>query len=130
MEQDPSLKAGYDKLIRGYLFYNSLPWVVMGLGSVLGGVPSVWHYLKPREGNPFVLSWFVTVFCLVGFRTFWLFFWGGAEMLSRHPGFIMFGGKEITSPTLIKTLWLLGLMGAILGVVLMWFVFADFPMPP
>jgi hypothetical protein len=131
IEENPRLRDGYETLFRGYLLWMNIPWVVMGIGYTVGGVPSVWHYLRPRDGDPYVLAWFVSVFFLWVFGTFWLMFGGGAETLARHPGAMEFRyglkSKDITSPALIKTFWLLALTGGIIGVVLVWFM--DIPTP-
>lgn len=129
--EKPELKEGYEALFRGYLLWMNIPWLVMGLGCTVGGVPSVWHYFRPRDGNPYVSAWFASVFFLWVFGSYWLFFRGGAETLSRHPGAIEFRygfkSKDITSPVLIKAFWLLALTGGIVGVALMWS--SDIPTP-
>lgn len=122
--ENRQLEAGYATLLKGYLLWMNIPWIVMGLGCTVGGVPSAWHYLRPRDGNPYVLAWFGSVFLLWIAGTFWLFFRGGAETLARHPGAVElrygFKRKEITNPAMIKALWLLCLIGGIIGVAAIW----------
>jgi len=124
--ENPELAKGYASLFRGYLFWLNIPWVIMGLGCTIGGIPSVWHFFRPRDGNPYVLAWFGCVFALWIIGTFWLFFRKGAETLARYPGAveIYYGWKrkEITNPMWIKIIWLLALAGGIFGVVMMWFM--------
>ena len=124
IEENPQLEEGYKALFRGYLLWLNIPWMVMGIGCTVGGIPSVWHYFRPRDGNPYVLAWFGSVFFLWVFGTFWLFFRDGAETLARHPGVMKFGyglkSKGITSPALIKAIWLLVLAGGIVGAVVIW----------
>ena len=126
IEEKPELKDGYETLFRGYLFWMNIPWVVMGIGCTLGGVPSVWHFFEPRDGNPYVLAWFASVFFLCAFGTFWLFFRGGAETLARHPGAVEFRygfkRKDVTNPKVIKAYWLLSLAVVIVAVVMMWYM--------
>ena len=121
---DNELAEGYAALFKGYLVWMNLPWIVMGVGTTVGGVPSVWHFFRPQDGNPYVLAWFGSVFFLWIAGTFWLFFRNGAETLARHPGAIEFSmgykRKDITNPLLIKALWLLCLAGGIIGVYMMW----------
>jgi hypothetical protein len=61
----------------------------------------------------------------------WLFFKGGAEILSTHPGALTMryglGKQEVTNPTSIKIFWLLALAAGIFGVIFMWFM--DIPVP-
>ncbi len=124
IDADSSLSEGYSKLFKGYLIWMNIPWVVMGVGCTVGGVPSVWHYFNPQDGNPYVLAWFGSVFLLWILGTYWVFLKGGAETLVRHPGIIKFnsplGSKDITSPLMIKLLWCVCLLGGIFGVVFMW----------
>ena len=131
IEENPELKEGYEELFRGYLRWVSMPWLVMGFGCTVGGVPSVWHYFRPRDENPFVLAWFACIFVLWLYGTYWLFLRNGAEKLATHPGAIKFSYglecKDITNPNLIKLLWLLALAGGVVGVALMWT--SDIPVP-
>jgi hypothetical protein len=126
IEENPDLEKGYASLFRGYLLWMNIPWLIMGLGRTVGGVPTVWHYFRPRDGNPFVLIWFGSVLALWIIGTYWLFFKEGAEMLARHPGMLEFSGGfktlDMTNPASIKTLWLLILAGGIAGFASMWFM--------
>ena len=126
IEEKPELRDGYETLFRGYLFWMNIPWVVMGIGCTLGEVPSVWHYFRPQDGNPYVSAWFACVFFLWVLGTFWLFFRGGAETLARHPGATNFSYgfkiKDTTSPVVIKAFWLLTLIGGIISFVLVWYM--------
>src|SRR6266513_4801553 len=60
---NPALRSGYGRLIRGWLIFGNLPWLVMGVGIVFGRVPTVFHYFNPRNG-PIVVAWYVTVVAL------------------------------------------------------------------
>jgi len=122
---DPSLKAGYRKLFWGVLIIGNIPWLVMGFGCVVGGVPSIMHFFRPRDGNPFVIAFFASVFAMWILGTYWLFARGGAEMLLRHPGML---NVDLKSPTLVKLLWCLCLMSGIAGVIGMFVM--DVPIPP
>ncbi len=125
IQANPELAEGYATLLRGYLFWMNLPWILMGIGCTVGGVPSVWHYFRPKDGNPYVLTWFASVFLLWILGTYWLFLKGGAEMLTKHPGMFKI---NISSPAIVKLFWLLSLAGGILGAIMMWR--QDFPLPP
>lgn len=104
IRQDPSLLPGYVLLARGYWICLSIPWLVMGFGIVWGGVPSIWHFLAPRLGNPYVLTWWVSWWVIVTVLTYWFLRGEGAELLVSHPGF--FRGTP-SSPRLVKLLWLI-----------------------
>lgn len=115
-EADPSLVEGYRSLVRGFLLWGNVPWIVMGLGILVGSVPSVIHYFNPRSLSPFVLAWFGSIFLVWVLGTHWLFARGGAERLLRHPGLIQ---PQPTNAAAIKTVWLLGLGGGVLGCAVM-----------
>src|SRR4029079_10166528 len=81
----PQLERGYRYLVRRWLVYGNVPWVVMGGGILFGGVPSVSHYLNRRNGAC-VIAWCVTVAALSFGAVYWVFFRQGGEALVRHPG--------------------------------------------
>lgn len=118
-EQEPQLKDEYTKLLNRYLFWLSLPWVVMGIGIVFGGVPTLFHYFRPQDGNPFVLAWFATIFLIWVLGTYWLFFKNGAETLQTYH-ILTKSSLMARSPLLMKIYWLLCLVGGIIGVSMMW----------
>ncbi len=125
ISENPSLSAGYELLFKGYLFWMNIPWIVMGVGCTLGGVPSVWYYFRPKDGNPYVLAFFgslVVIHWIIG--TIWLFFKGGAEMLVKYPGALR---GEIKDPKMVKAIWLLCLAGSVVGVTMMWMTNVPIP---
>jgi hypothetical protein len=130
IKKNPQLREGYVALLRGYLIWMNLPWLVMGIGCTVGGVPCLWDYMRPKDGNPYVLAWFGSLFLVWALGTSWLFGKGGAEKLATHPGAIQLAygwqAKDITNPMLIKALWLVMLAGGLAGCVGMWFM--DVPM--
>lgn len=123
VQEKPELEHGYATLFRRYLIFLNLPWVVMGIGCTIGGVPSLLHYFRPTDGNPNVLAWFASIFLLWITGTYWLFLRDGAEMLFNHPGAFI----KTSSPTGVKIFWLLCLASGVFGVVLM--LTFDVPLP-
>jgi len=86
---DSSLGPGYRRLYWGYMIWCNVPWILMGVGILSGQVARVHDFLRPSEGNSFVVLWYGAmgaVFCL---GTYWMLVGGGAEMLERHPGVYM-----------------------------------------
>ena len=132
IKADPSLADGYSKLIKGFLIWLNIPWIVMGIGCTIGGVPSVFHFFNPQEGNPFVLAWFGSVFILWILGSYWIFLKGGAKTLVKYPGAIQAHSpfsksKDLSSPAAIKLFWCACLFGGIFGVYMMWT--QQIPMP-
>ncbi|MCK4994332.1 MAG: hypothetical protein KAS13_04705 [Candidatus Omnitrophica bacterium] len=104
IKQNPELSNDYEKLFQHYFFWFNIPWIIMGIGIVTGGVSNIAHYFRPQDGNPFVLLWYISIFSLWVVGTYWLVFKGGAEMIIKCPGALK---GNLRSPLLIKVLWLI-----------------------
>jgi hypothetical protein len=115
--EKPDLQEGYDQLFKGYLTYLNIPWVVMGIGVLFGGVPGVFGFFNPRDGNIFVLAFHATVVILWILSIWWIYFKGGAEFLVKYPGVF---NQDIKSPILLKVLFAVMLIGGIFGMAFMW----------
>jgi hypothetical protein len=111
----PELKEGYEKIFRGYLIYLNIPWIVMGIGILVGGASSVSDYFNPRAGNPFVLAFHLSVVVLWLLSIVWIYFRGGAEFLVAHPGVV-----NIKSALALKFLFALMLLGGVFALIIMW----------
>ncbi len=116
IQENPDLEKGYQKIIKGFVTWGNLPWIVMGIGCTVGGIPSVFSYFHPQDGNPYVLAFFASVFLVWILGSYWILFRGGAQELVTHPGMFNY---EITSPTIIKLVWIACLVGGIVAAVLM-----------
>jgi hypothetical protein len=57
----PELAPGYGPMLRLYFLWFNIPWLVMGAGCTVGRVPGIWNYLRPQEGNPWVLAFYATL---------------------------------------------------------------------
>lgn len=110
----PERRSGYTTLLKGYWFINTFPWLVMGIGIVIGGVPNILYYLYPRIGNAYVLAWWAASWLIQAWLTAWLLWQGGAEMLVAHPGFLR---GNPTSARRLKLYWLLMLAGSVAATV-------------
>jgi hypothetical protein len=113
---NPQLSDGYRSVILGFVTWGNLPWVIMGAGILIGGVPSIFHFFDPRSGNAFVLAWFGSIIILWVLGTYWLFLRGGAELLASLPGLLQ---PPLTSPQAVKALWLIAVAGGIAAFVAM-----------
>lgn len=114
--QRPELASGYRRLFWGYLTFLSLPWLVMGYGIELGGIPNMFSFFRPREGNPIVLTFFATTVVLWILALYWLFARQGAEFLIEHPG--VFRGIP-QNPTFIKAWFCLAIAGGVVALIAM-----------
>ena len=124
IKENPELQEGYTTIIRGFVIWGNLPWVVMGIGCVTGRVPSLFHYFRPRDENSFVIAFYLSVFFVWGLATYWTFLRKGAETLITHPGLFNYDFK---SPLMIKVLWLAALAAGVVGLVMM--SLQDIPIP-
>lgn len=115
--RNPALAEGYEQLVKGYLISLNLPWLVMGLGIMVGGTRGVFEYFDPRSGNPYVIAFHVTVIVLLALKIFWIYLAGGAEFLVKYPGVM---NVEIKSPLVLKLLLALMLLGGIAAEIVMW----------
>lgn len=115
--KQPDLQEGYDQLFKAYLIYLNIPWVVMGIGVLFGGVPSVFSFFRPRDGNIFVLAFHASIVILWVLSIWWLYFNAGAEFLVKYPGVF---NQDIQSPTLLKVYFGLALAGGVMGMIFMW----------
>ena len=131
IEDDPEASEDYSRLIRGYLFWMNLPWIVMGIGCTIGGVPTVFHYFRPRDGNPFVLAWWGSVLILYILSIYWMFFCKGAEKLAKYRMISYSSFRNagyISSPKMVKLALLLCLTGGLIAAIMMWTI--DMPLLP
>lgn len=122
IRERPELAPSYQKLFRGILFWGSLPWLVLGIGMVSGGVQNMNAYFRPRTGNPFVLAWYGVVVALWILGGYWLFARRGAEFLVEHRGLIQ-GSPQ--NPTSIRLFYCVILVAGVAGMVLAFAI--DFP---
>ncbi len=83
---------------------------------MMGKVPSLFHYFRPKDGNPFVIAWFVSIFVLWRLGFIWLFVHNGAEQLIKYPGLF---NREISSTATLKVFYIIALLGGIAGFVFM-----------
>jgi hypothetical protein len=76
---DPRASEAAIRLRRWIAMGTAFPWIVMGWGILVGGVPNIWYFLRPQDRNPYVLAWFATIFASTLYFAFWVFFLEGAQ---------------------------------------------------
>ncbi len=84
MAARPERAGEYRLLLHVFFFASNVPLVIMGLGMVVGGVPDVLHFMRPRDGNPWVIAFHVTILLLLLAWLAWLFRGGPEWLLKRH----------------------------------------------
>jgi hypothetical protein len=124
---NPELKEGYRTLITGFVTWGNLPWLVMGVGCVFGGVPSVFSFFRPRDGNPFVLSFLASGVLVWVLGTYWIVFRGGAAMLVKHPGLL---NINLRSSRAVMIYWFLCLAGGLAAIIIMFSREIPLPLQP
>jgi hypothetical protein len=117
IEQKPELKDGYNKLVKGYVFYLNIPWVVMGIGMIFGNVSSVFDYFRPGSGNPFILAFYISILSLWVLGLIWIWLKGGAEFIIMYPGLLREG---IRTPTQVKLLTTFIFLGTVFIYIYLW----------
>jgi len=118
VKNNPELEEGYDRIFKGYLIYMNIPWVIMGVGMLLGGVPSTFSYLTPaRISSPFIIVFHATIVILWILSIWWLYFKDGAEFLVKYKGVF---NRDFQSPMVIKVFFGIALIFGIAGMIFMW----------
>lgn len=95
----------------------NIPWVVMGIGILVGGVPSVLSFLRPREGNLFVFAFHMSILVLWALAIWWLYFNQGAEFLVKYPGVM---NMNMESVKFVKFYFAACMIGGVIGMIFMW----------
>jgi hypothetical protein len=119
------------KMMLGWAFWTNVPWIVMGIGSTIGGVPTFFHFFRPKDGNPFVLAWWASVAAVFIIGSYWIFIGQGAAKLAEY-GVIRY--RFIGKPSIvlnekgIKLYFLLVLTTVLIIGIIVWL--GDVQIPP
>lgn len=121
--EKPELEAGYNKFVKGWLFYGNIPWVIMAIGNLSGMTNNTFAYFAPRQMNPIVLLFHAAIIVLWGLSIWWIYFNNGAEFIEKHPGLVQkssFSGRHNVTAKQVKLFYPLMLLGGIIGMMMMW----------
>lgn len=117
------------RYLRIFALGSVVPWLVMGWSIVTGGVPGIWHYFRPQDGNPHVIAWFASIIAMTLIYAIWVFAADGAHKIRE---FGLLGALGMPSEKPIAE-WLIKLWAAVgpFFVVLWIFLAAsmDAPVP-
>ncbi len=81
---DPSLKKPLNRLYTGFVFWTSLPFLVMGGGILSGHVDNILFYLRFDDDNIFILSFYILIFSEDALFIYWIFLRRGDNLLVLH----------------------------------------------
>lgn len=114
----PELEPGCSRLFKGMLVVFHLPWLLMGAGMLIAGVPSTYSYLFPRHGGPYVWFYhaFMVILSLLG--DYWIYFRDGAEFLFAHQD--AFSQRPVGSALQVRLYAGLTSLAGVLGLIFMW----------
>ncbi|SEP57023.1 hypothetical protein [Flavobacterium urocaniciphilum] len=128
---NPEKENGYKLIIKNFLIFSIIPWVIIGIGNSLGLTNSVFEYLQPAKMNPIVLIFHFSIIMIWIMLFRFIFFKNGAKFLENHPGVITIKSignvNENPSEKTIKFFIAITLIGGIVGMTLMWFIEIPFP---
>jgi len=77
----PDRMADGQRYLRTFAVMSAIPWAVMGLGQQSGHTPTVFHYFRPQDGNPFVFAWLAVIFLQACVQAWWVLFADGAAKI-------------------------------------------------
>ncbi len=120
IKQRPELELDADKVLFGYLIFNTAPYVLLGLIQLTGGFDSpLFLYFAPLS-NPFVFASVGVLFVWWGTTAYWIYFNNGAHTLINYQ---LSSGWN--SETLIKITWGLALLGGLFALFVGRFMFSS-----
>lgn len=127
--ENPALKEGYDKYVKGFIFYGNIPWILMAFGNLTGLTHHVFEYFDPKAMNPVVLIFHASIVVLWILSVRWVYFNKGAEFIEAHPGLFQnsFSGSSTITAKQVKLFLPLMILGGIAGMIMMWLI--DTPIP-
>ena len=120
IKQNPELKEGYDKLIKGFLIYCNIPWIIMGIGMLTGITKSMESFFYPQLLNPIVLIFNLYGIFIWIYGSYWIYFKGGAEMIVKHPGLFRnssYTNDENLNIKIVKFFWAVMILVGIISLI-------------
>lgn len=120
---DPSLKAGYNKIFIGIIFLGNIPWAIMGIGILLGQNETIHDYFFPRSWNITVLAFYASIGIMWILGIWWVYFKNGAEFIEKHPGFLegsRVGNRRHVTARQVKLFLPLVILATVIAFGFMW----------
>lgn len=124
VNEKPEREQGYNLIIKNYLLFGLIPWIIIGIGNLSGQTQQIFEYFQPAKLNPFVLAFHFSIILIWLLITRFIFFKNGAAFLENHPGVIQFRTmgqtKENLSQNTLKLIIVLMLAGGLIAMIAMW----------
>jgi len=109
---DPGQATVARQLALGFAVWSALPFVVIGFGTELGGVPM--DQFLSASSSPYVLAFKGLVVIEIAVASWWIWRGGGAESIARHAW--MFRGN-VTSATGVRIVWVMMVFGVVAALI-------------
>ena len=116
-KNNKELEEGYKKIVFYFITLGNIPWLIMGIGIVLGYTNTIFDYFRPKDLNSIVLLFHVATLILLLVTFNWAFYRGGAEFLERHK---IFGTDDNRGAKEIKAYLGLMIAGGLIAMIAMW----------
>ena len=113
---EAKLKIIRSRVVAAMIF----PWAVMGFSQVFGGVPDVWSFFRARDLNPYVWSWYTSVFLLTCAFAYWVFFRDGVRYAMAMNLIQVEGFRGQLSEKWVKVIAAMGPPFSVAWVSLLW----------
>src|SRR5262249_5301010 len=78
-----------------------------------GGTPTIWHYFRPQDRNPFVLAWLASGFVLSCVFAYWVLLSDGAKKVTEF-NLMSALGQSNTKPPSEKTVKIFAALGVLI----------------
>lgn len=78
---------------------SMIPWLVMGYGICIGGVPGIGPYFRPQDHNIHVLVWYLAAFLACVAYACWVLLFDGDKKLVEFRFYDQMGGRKKPPPS-------------------------------
>lgn len=82
--QTPEMAKSYRRYVIGHAVFLGAPWLLMGVGILIGAANGLPDFLRPCGGNTFVTAFYGIEILLCLIVGIWIWFGRGAEFLLKH----------------------------------------------
>jgi len=117
-EADPEVDPQLRRKVFGWFWGLSiLPWLVMGFGQLVGGVPSVLAFFRPQDRDPYVWGFYASILLVYLIAVYWVLFRDGAR-IAAQVRLLTFHGPGFSGA--LSESWIKVLAVAMLPFLVLW----------